>query len=115
MPGHRWRDKRLRRSAIGGLRYAVTRRYERRYSRPAWRRENGAVSLRREVITMTRSQIYRLAAEADVEVRTLRAFLRGGAARAATRRVIVDAAARLGLADFIPAEHRAHRAEEAAA
>lgn len=48
---------------------------------------------------MTRSQRYRLAAEADVDVRTVDAFLRGAQVpHGTTRRAIVDAAARLGIA-----------------
>jgi hypothetical protein len=52
--------------------------------------------------TMTRSDRYRLAAESDLDVRTIEALLRGASVQTATRRVILDAAARIGLAHLIP-------------
>lgn len=54
--------------------------------------------------TMTRSDRYRLAAESDLDVRTIEAFLRGESVQNATRRVILDAAARIGLSHLIPQE-----------
>lgn len=52
----------------------------------------------------TRREILILAAESDLDTRTVESFLRGERVQRTTRRVILDAAARIGLAHLIPQE-----------